>query len=168
MSTKGTVALSILILFFSCKDVTKSNQVSQHFVDSLRVKQVGSLKYWISIPTGFEITEREGPDFSVYYFVQSDTTKKSKFSGGMYFGNYASKFPPNNDSCKVETINSKILDQNSDWTLYECQGVYSVQTIVASNSGEGWNNEIHAFGHGGSKNDLFKILKIYSTLHKKK
>jgi hypothetical protein len=85
----------------------------------------------------------------------------------VYFGNHPSKFPAKNDSCKVSTINSQILGKNSTWTIYECDGELTVQTIVDSRSAEGWNSRIHVFGHAANKEDLDKILAVYSTLRKK-
>jgi len=160
------VLLSLTIV--SCKDNNhKDTKITQDFLDSLVDKQVGQLSYYISLPTKYDIKEQEGPDFSVFYITNSDTTVKSSFSGGMYFGNYANEFPPKSDSCKVTSTDSQILGQNSTWTIYECDGEFTLQTIVDSKSGEGWNNQIHAFGHGDTQEDLDKILAIYSTLRKK-
>jgi len=77
------------------------------------------------------------------------------------------KLEPENGRCKEENINSKILDNFSEWTIYICNNKYSIQTIVDSKSGEGWNNRIHAFGNCTSKEDLEEILEIYSTLKRK-
>src|SRR5688572_30368000 len=148
-------------LFHCCKDSgQKNNIVTQNFLDSLVEKQVGQLSYYISMPTKYDIKEKEGPDFSVFYFADSDTTAVTSFSGGMYFGNYPSEFLPKNDSCKIKTVDSQILGKNSSWTIYECDGEFAVQTIVDSKSGEGWNSQIHVFGHGKSKEDLDKILAM--------
>ncbi|MBS1542513.1 MAG: hypothetical protein JST14_02670 [Bacteroidetes bacterium] len=124
------------------------------------------MSYYISMPNKYSITEKEGPDFSVFYFADSGTTSATSISGGMYFGNFPSEFPPKSDSCKVRTMDSQILGNKSSWTIYECDREFAIQTIVESNSGEGWNSQIHAFGHGKSKEDLDKILAIYSTLRK--
>jgi hypothetical protein len=164
MPVRLMLALCLLSLFYSCKNVNHKDEVNNGFIDSLNEKRIGQTNYWIFVPADFEIKENEGPDFSVFYFV--DTTAKSGFSGGMYFGNYPSRFPPKNDSCKIEVINSEILGENSDWSLYECNGEYSVQTIVDSKS-KGWNNQIHVFGHTSSRSDVYRILKIYSTFTKR-
>lgn len=155
-------------MFLSCNNSNqKTDILTQNFLDSLVEKQVGQLSYYISIPAKYNLTEKEGPDFSVFYFADSDTTAMTGFSGGMYFGNHPSEFPPGNDLCNVRTIESPILGSNSSWTIYECDGEFAVQTIVDSKSGKGWNSQIHVFGHGKSKEDLDKILAIYSTLRKK-
>ena len=159
--------LSLSIL--SCKDnAQKHNSKIRAFIDSLNEVQVGQMDYLISIPKNYSIKEREGPDFSVFYFADSDTTALPDFAGGMYFGNYPNKFPALNDSCKVRTQESEILGKNSTWTIFECNGQFSAQTIIDSKSDEGWNDKIHAFGHGRSKEDLEKLLAIYSTLRQKR
>jgi len=159
-ATFGTI-----FLLTSCgKSDRNMDNVTQVFLDSLTETQI--LNYKISIPRDYSIKEKEGPDFTVFYFAPTDTTVKDKFSGGIYFGNYPSKFGSPNDTCKSEIITGDILDGHTDWTVYTCGKDFSIQTITASKSGQGWNNRIHAFGHGKSKSELFKMLKIYSTLKK--
>src|SRR5690348_15655304 len=107
----------ISFLSLSCKENNqKDNIVTQNFMDSLIEMQVGQMNYYISLPTKFEIKEKEGPDFSVFYFAESDTTALTSFSGGMYFGNFPHQFPPKNDSCKIKTIDSQVLEKKLSWT----------------------------------------------------
>lgn len=54
-----------------------------------------------------------------------------------------------------------------EWRVYNCQGDFSIHTIADNKKGEGWNQQIHAFGHTKSSDELQKILDIYSTLKKK-
>lgn len=130
-------------------------------------KPLGKSGYVISVPADYSITSSDEPDFSVYYFSPTDTTVKNKLSGGLYFENYPHKFEPDNDSCKTETLKGKILDTIQEWTVYNCQGDFSIQTIADNKKGEGWNQQIHAFGHAKNSNELQIILDIYSTLKKK-
>jgi hypothetical protein len=141
--------------------------VSSSFIDSLKEKQIEDTGYYISIPTGYFIKENRGPDFSVFYLVPIDTTVNVDFSGGLYFGNFPGKFPPPNDSCKVEMIKGEIFSSNADWTVFDCGKAYSIQAIVTNRFSTGWNNQIHAFGHGTSKSELYKILYMFATLNKK-
>ncbi len=158
-----------LTLFFSSCNMSNHNDnlVSSSFIDSLREEHVEETSYYISIPTGYSIKENRGPDFIVFYFVPIDTTVKIDFSGGFYFGNFPNKFQPPNDSCKIDMIKGEILDKGADWTVFECNKSYSIQTIVNNKYSEGWNNQIHAFGHGTSKSELYKILQMFATLKKK-
>ena len=168
MTTRLVTALMIAGLCFSCSRARDNfGDVSQSFLDSLMEKQIGTTNYFISVPKDFEIQEEEGIDFTVFYFVDSDTLQ-SNLNGGLYFGNYPGLFPQQPDSCNSETVKSKILGNNSTWTIYYCQGEYLVETIVENKESEGWNDRIHAFGHGRSREDIYKILRMYSTFHRKK
>jgi hypothetical protein len=169
MKSVTAIKVSLLLTIFlsGCNRINNDHRVSDAFMDSLTENQIGKTSYYISIPNDYDIKEKEGPDFSVFYFSSKDTTKEVAFSGGLYFGNFSSEFPPPNDSCKVETIKSKIFDDNDDWTVFECSGDYSIQTIISNKYSKGWNNEIHAFGHASGRDDLYKLLGVYSTLNKK-
>lgn len=101
---------------------TDNVSVDSTFVKGLVETQIGKSDYYISIPKEYSINETEGPDFSTYYFSPTDTTSKANFLGGFYFGNHPGKFDPDNDSCKTENFKSKILNDNADWTIYNCNG----------------------------------------------
>ena len=161
--------ISITFIQTSCsKNATKDNG-NAHKISKiiLTEKPIGESGYVISIPADYSITTSNGPDFSVYYFSTTDTTAKNKLSGGFYFGNFPHEFEADNDSCKTETLKGKILDNIQDWTVYNCNEDYSIQTIAVNKKGEGWNQRVHAFGHAKSKNELKTILDIYSTFKKK-
>ena len=164
MTLRLLIILSILSSFSSCKNIPSTdNKVSQGFLDSLTERQVGETRYWISIPTYFELTAFEESDFSGFYFADEDTT----ILGGMYVGNPSRYFSPNYDSCKSKGIDSEILGTISKWTIHECRGAYSVQAIVDGKEGEERGKQLHFIGHGKSEGEIYKILKIYSTLRKK-
>lgn len=146
------------------KDSSNTDKISKV---SLIEKPIGESGYVISVPADYSITTSNGPDFSVYYFSPTDTTVKDKLSGGLYFGNFPHEFEADNDSCRTETLKGKILDTTQEWTVYNCQGDFSIQTIAENKKGEGWNQRIHAFGHARSNDELQTILDIYSTLKKK-
>src|SRR5687768_15174494 len=113
------IFLSTFLVISGCggTDNIKTDEVlvDSTFVKGLVEKQIGKSDYYISIPKEYSMNETEGPDFSTYYFNLTDTTIKSNFSGGFYFGNHPGKFDPPNDSCKTENIKSKILSDNADW-----------------------------------------------------
>lgn len=161
--------LFLVVVAFGCSD-KKSEKIQEEdpYLKQLTEKQIGDSNYYISIPKKYTIKENRGPDFSVYYFYSADTTAKATFSGGLYFGNHPSQFEVSSDSCKTAKIKSKILNKNEDWTSYNCKGKFSIQTIVKSGSGEGWNEYIHAFAGAASTADLKKVLTIFKTIKKKK
>lgn len=160
-----------IVLMSSCVNFHNQKydacRTDESFTKSLKEKQIGNSKFYISIPTDYSIKENRGPDFSVFYIAPTDTTIKDDFNCGLYFGNNPSLFPPDNNKCKEETVKSEILNQYIEWTVYVCGQNYSIQTIVENKKNEGWNEQIHAFGHGKSVTDIDKVLKIYSTLKMK-
>lgn len=142
--------------------------VRSAFQRGLVQKKIKGTYYYLSVPANYVIKENQGPDFSVYYFYSSDTTDKKSFRGGFYLGNAPGGFAIDYDSCKVEKLYSLILGDNKPWTVYNCDGNYSIQIITASKSGMEWGQLIHAFGKAGSRVEINKLLEVYSTLTKPK
>lgn len=161
--------ISIIFIQSSCNNnATKDNTNTEKTSKIILTEQpIGESGYVLSIPAEYTISTTNGADFSVYYFSPTDTTVINKLSGGIYFGNFPNEFERDNDSCKTEILKGKILDIMQDWTVYNCQEDYSIQTIVENNKREEWNQRVHAFGHAKSKEELQTILEIYSTLKKK-
>ena len=155
----------ILILLWACSN--PKDKVDETYINGLKEKRLGNTTYYISLPENFTIEMSKGPDFDVYYFYAADTTIKESFSGGIYMGFNPSEFKPNRDSCKTEVVKGAILNKIKEWKMAECNGKYSIQTIVESSYKEGWTENIHAFGNGFSKKDMNKLLVIFSTLKKK-
>ena len=174
MKTKTKLKLTFLLttfLFVGCEQ-NNNKKSDNSFIDNSYIKelverQIGESNYYISIPKDYTLEATDGPDFSVYYFYPIDTTIIANFSGGFYFGNHPSQFPPDSGSCKINNSKSKILDENADWTIYNCNDEYAIQTIIDSKSGEGWNEFIHAFGRASSTADRNKLLTIFTTMKKK-
>jgi len=172
MKTNYQFHLTIIsfALLIACNAQIKKNPenlVDSSFKKHLILRQIGKSKYFISIPANYKLEERNGPDFSVYYFKPADSTDIKYFSGGFYFGNYPSFFKPINNQCQTTSLQSKILNKLEEWTQYTCDSSYSVQVIINSGDDEGWNEKIHAFGNAKSKEDVDKALLIFSTLLRK-
>lgn len=162
-----TTTLLAIQLLNSCSNINSSKVPDNKtiaFKDSLIARRIDSSDFYISLPANYTITPRDGIDFVVYYFFPADTTIKAEFSGGLYFGNFPSKFEKDNDSCKTSTIKSRILDSTTDWTIYNCDNGYALQTIIDSKSGEDWDQKIHAFGNAISEIRMHNLLDIFSTL----
>jgi hypothetical protein len=164
-----TLIIILLTLLFmpSCSRVnnnTNDELTNDLFRKSLVEKEISTIGFHIYLPPHYSIKENEGPDFSVFYFASTDSTISNPFSGGLYFGNFPNEFRAANDSCKIEMMKGEALGESRNWRVYNCDGKYAIQTIINNKSSEGWNNNIHVFGHGASPEDLNKILVIYSTL----
>ncbi|SEP22895.1 hypothetical protein SAMN05444671_4647 [Flavobacterium sp. CF108] len=160
------LSVFLILTILGCSDKKTKHIPENPYLKQLTEKQIGETNYYISIPKKYTIKENRGPDFSVYYFYPADTTAIAAFSGGFYFGNHPSFFEPS-DSCKTEKMQRKILNKNTDWTVYNCKGKYSIQSIVESGSNEGWNQYIHTFAGANSVADLKKVFLILETMKKK-
>lgn len=164
-------SLLTLIVFIACKqtvDNSRENVLTPDpYLDELEEKQIAGTDYYLSIPHDYILETTEGHDFSVYYFFPADSTARSVMQGGLYFGNHPNLFSPYSDSCKTEITKSKILDEEAEWTIYNCGEEYLIQTITDSKSDQGWDELIHAFGRGVSQTDKDKLMSIFTTLKKK-
>lgn len=167
-----------LITFFiltSCEKQNKANQEGvEHqviekdevFLEDLIETQLGETKYYVSIPEDYTLEGNDVSDFAVYYFYPADTLIAKTYSGGFYFGNHPSLMEQN-DSCSTRISKMKMLNQQAEWTIYTCPDEYFMQTLIDSESGEDWNQTIHAFGEARSKEELKKLERIFSSLKMK-
>lgn len=161
--------LLICLLNSSCNNNASQNKNTTDTLNRVKLfeKPIGESGFVVSIPTEYSITSSNGADFSVFYISPTDTAIKGRLTCGLYFGNFPNEFEADNDSCKVETLEGRMLDSMQTWKVYNCQGDFSVQTITADQKGEGWNYKVHAFGQAKRREDLKTILEIFSTLKKK-
>lgn len=164
-----TLALCIALagLFWGFQNINHP-VIKSAFQKSLVQKKIKGTYYYLSVPVNYVIKENQGPDFSVYYFYSSDTADKKSFRGGFYLGNAPGGFSGDYDSCKTEKLYSPILGDNKPWTVYNCDGNYSIQIITDRKSGMKWGKLIHAFGNAGSRVEINKLLEVYATLTKTK
>jgi hypothetical protein len=158
--------LTILLMFGvnACINSEKKKFIDSAFKQSLIEQKVKGTNYTIQLPDTYQIKERRGVDFSVYYFTPKDTTDNTAFRGGFYLGNHGAGFEANNAGCKTKGISGTILNADERWSLYDCDGKYSIETLIDSKSGLDWGRMLHAFGRANSNNDLKKLLEVYSTL----
>ncbi|AEE54241.1 hypothetical protein [Haliscomenobacter hydrossis] len=170
MGLMGKILMAIILLS-ACNCTGRKNsgpaQIDQTLTSSLVEQQIGESNFYIALPTGYFMKETKGLDFSVYYIAATDTTASGNFTAGLYFGDYPSEFQPDSDDCTSETRKGKILNVSKDWTLYNCNGQYTIQTIVDNESGAEGNKRIHAFGRVSKQTELDRILEIFATLVKK-
>jgi hypothetical protein len=151
-----------MIILFSCTN--NINHYDNKFAKEISEKHIGKTKFFISLPKNYSLKETKGPDFIVYYFQSIDSTDTKSFYGGLYFGNQPSLFPPQNDSCVIQNMKSKILHFEKEWTCFVCDNIYAIQTLIENKDDNRWGQYIHAFGSCKSKTDLDKLLLIFETL----
>ena len=136
------------------------------FQSTLKPTPIPHSKFAVGVPPGYFVKESEGPDFSVYYVQPTDSARKPGFTAGFYFGNHPSWFGPHGDSCGTGQLARPLLGRPAIWTTYTCRADLAAQAIVASGSGEGWSEKLHAFAGGATPAELDQALTILTTLQK--
>ena len=173
---KATHILSVLIVILfliSCNNKQVKNVENQSpkdiFAESLVETQIltneyaTEYEYTISIPPDYFIYDFKAADFMVYYIYPVDSVAQTPFSMGIYFGNHPNSFE---HDCEKTTVENKILGENVEWTIYNCDTEYSTQALIESGSKEHWCEYIHLFGTAISESELEKLLTVFKTFSK--
>ena len=117
----------------------------------------------IMLPPKYKTTRHEGPDFDVYYFSSSDSTKKkSAYNGGLYFGYAPGLF--DSKASKKDVANGRMLARPVKWALAISDTDVFIQTMLNNTDGE----KIHVFGHAPTRKAADTLMAIFSTLAIKK
>jgi len=165
---KNPVSYAMAVgLLLGCQN-NYHHTVKSAFQKSLIQKRIKGTPYNLSLPANYVVKEKDGPDFSVYYFQPYDTADKTSFRGGFHLGNAPGSFNKDYSTCKTDSLHSSFLGEDKQWTIYDCDGKYSIQIITGSKSGMSWGRLIHSFGRANSKAEVNKLLEVYSTLAIKK
>lgn len=171
MSSILKIALGVVVLaalgtvgFFSLRGGHKADTT---FIRTLQLRVVPHSSYVIDLPSNYSLEENTGPDFSVFYIKPVDTAATRDFYGGFYLGNYPSLISVSNDSCAHAPIQGSLFNTQKEWSLFDCTNGFSIQAIGATNTKDGWDTYVHAFGHGVDDEALNKLLAIFSTLRTK-
>ncbi len=161
--------LSVLILllstmfFYSC-----TSKVDREYIKTLHSTPIPHSQFEISIPAQYSIVESPGPDFTVYYLMPADTANKKLFSAGIYLGNNPSTFGKTKTGCGKEKRKAEILGSKCDWTVYNCDGQYFLETVVENKYHQGGDDFVHVFGNATNASDVGHIVAILTTLINKK
>lgn len=169
MKTKFlTIFLTLFLLNCDENGNFKTNQslIDDTYSQTLVEQPMGGSDLYISIPTDYTINATEDVDFSVYYIVPSDTSKKADFYAGVYLGNHPTRIEQE-DSCTINEVKSKFLGKNEKWRIEECNESYWVQTITNYKQHKGWDRRLHVFGRANSEFSKNKLFTIFSTIKKK-
>jgi hypothetical protein len=161
----STILFAAFVFLSSCKSTpTGKDATNDSFLSGLVKQHISTSGFSISLPADYKIRQKEGPDFTVYYFAPADSTLKAAFTGGMYLGNFPSEFGPENDSCKSSTIKAILLGKERDWKSFSCDSSFFAQTIVDNKDGDA--TKVHVFGRGTTAENLNRMIRIFSTLRK--
>ena len=153
---KVLAAFLLFLLIISC---TNKQEKTNAFIKTLQPADIGNSGLKISLPPGYEIKEKPGPDFMVYYIRPVDSTRVPEYTGGIYLGQFPTEFSPTGEGCRIDSLRSTLMGSERKWMRLYCDSTYLVQTII-----ERKDQKLHAFGKGIKEADVQKMLDVFSTL----
>jgi|GEM_PF-2072476 len=116
---------------------------------------------WISLPATYALKTTDGPDFSVHYFAPADTTVRSRYTGGLYFG-YNPQGSDSTAGCQRRRVTVAVLGRPVRFAVQRCATGYVVDAVFNGPSGPPL--VINAFGEAKSADELRQLLAIFATL----
>ena len=125
--------------------------------------QLGKSAFYLSLPPDYQIKEINGIDFTVYYFQPKDSTHTSMGKGGIYVGGHPGRRGAEGDNCIAGNRPGVMLNKLVSWDTYSCTSKAFMETIVAVDP----YLKIHAFGEAKDKQELEKLLPVFSSLTQK-
>jgi hypothetical protein len=161
----STILFAAFVFLSSCKSTPAGKEATNDpFLSGLQKQPISNSGFEISLPTDYKIRQKQGADFTVYYFAPADSTLKAAFTGGMYLGNFPSEFGAESEGCKTSTIKGMLLGKEREWKLFSCDSSFFAQTIVDNKDESA--AKVHVFGRGTSADNLNRMIRIFSTLRK--
>ena len=157
--------ISVCIFLFSCSSRTNDSGDKTSSIQKIVRRLTSNSEYQISVWGNYSIEERNGPDFTVYYFYPADTTKKLFGNGGIYFGGHPQHIRPDADKklVKDSLIVGNLLGKKVDWTIFDYGTSISAETILEMGDYE----KISAFAHGYSYSDIDSLISALESLKRK-
>jgi hypothetical protein len=159
-----------IILFFGNITSCNTNEIRQGNYRELNLikKRIEETNYYISLPENWYIDKNLGPDFIVYYFCSKEDDLEEKTHGGLYFGNWPSRFTEDDErSFEYKNyIYSRILNKNIKWKIYYTENHYFSENIIRNNGGDDWERYLHIWASGNTTDDVQKTIYLYSTITK--
>ena len=128
-------------------------------------RPLGESGYFVSLPSTYALKSTDAEDFVVYYFAPADTTVRTHFTGGVYFGGHP-QGPDSAAGCQVRRVPTTLLGRPATWTVQRCATGYTLHAVFDSQSGQGWNSLINTFGEAKSAAELRQLLAIFATLRR--
>ncbi|MBF9220455.1 hypothetical protein [Hymenobacter ruricola] len=125
---------------------------------------LGDSGYFVTLPGTYKLRSTDAADFLVYYFAPADTTVRTSFTGGLYFGGHPQEASETGPGCQLRRVPTTLLGRPATWRVQRCATGYTVSAVFDSHSGQGWNPLINAFGEAKSAAELRQLLAIFASL----
>ncbi|HEX8326676.1 MAG TPA: hypothetical protein VF629_03985 [Hymenobacter sp.] len=135
-------------------------------VPQLIERPLGKSGYFVTLPSTYALKSTDAEDFVVYYFAPADTTVRTHFKGGIYLGGHPQGTDSAGAGCQVRRVPATLLGRPATWRVQRCATGYALDAVFDSQSGEGWNPLINAFGEAKSAAELRQLLAIFATLRR--
>ena len=157
--------ISNCVFLFSCKSRTSNDENKISSKQKIVKRLAPNSEFQILIWTDYKIEERNGPDFTVYYFYPVDTTKKLFGTGGVYFGGHPQRIQPDGEKklIKDSLVVGNLLGKKIDWTLFDYGSNITAETILEMGDYE----KVSAFASGHSYSDIDSLIKVMESLTRK-
>lgn len=125
---------------------------------------LGKTGFFVSLPSTYALKSTDAADFLVYYFAPADTTVRTHFTGGIYFGGHPQGIDSAAAGCQVRRVPATLLGRPATWRVQRCATGYALDAVFDSHSAEDWNPLINTFGEAKSAAELRQLLAIFATL----
>jgi hypothetical protein len=167
MKINYIVIIFLVLILNSCatgKNISINNIGNINLLEN----KIGNTDYFISLPENYYIKTFMGPDFYVYYINTKNTELDEITYGGIYFGNHPSLYGDDKEEnlIFIENIYCKIFNKDRKWKVYNNENNYIAEIIIRNNGGKRWENYLHILANGKTKDELYKIIYLFSTLQK--
>lgn len=157
-----SLSFSFYVLLFSCNSKTKNSATTTPFKQKTTKRLSSNSNYQISIWDSYSIEDRNGPDFTVYYFYPTDTAKELFGNGGIYFGGHPQPIRPDGEKKLIgdSLSNGNLLGKKITWTIFNYGNTLSAETILEL----GDYDKVSAFAYGHSYSDIDSLIGILESL----
>jgi hypothetical protein len=165
---KNNIMIIFLVLILNSCITGKNISINNIGNIDLLENKIGNTGYFISLPENYYIETFMGPDFDVYYINTKNTELEEITNGGIYLGNHPSLFGDDKEInlIFIENIYCKIFNKDRKWKVYNNENNYIAEIIIRNNGGKGGDNYMHIWTNGKTKDELYKIVYLFSTLRK--
>jgi hypothetical protein len=151
----------VLIITSSCKTLD-TNLIFIQNTSSNVENHIENNDLSIYLPENYFLNKVQGKDGVIYYF-ESTLNGTVKQHEEIFFGFYPGNIEKYYNN-KIETISTNVLNQERNLGIYFEKNVYSTIIIVPLNNEIGHERYIRIIGIANTKEELYKLINVFSTL----